>query len=259
MDVTITDEDSWAQECTKWLKECVGKGAVTGRDEWARLSSAVPLDRYIRIKDADFSGMDVSGFDFTYCKLRDVQFLGSNLSHSIFRQAIARGCDFSNSDVRGATFQEADLRTSIMRNVHADDATNLALISGGFPDHMDGLLRDRAEAELRRREFARDRSRGSLHKWVVKTIGYGESVKRLITAALIVIAGFASLFRAVDAATTSSAKAVVYSLQYFVALSDPYADSNFALSAAGTVEAALGLVFLAFLLSALARHLLVNR
>jgi hypothetical protein len=259
MDPTITEQAAWERECTRTLEDCVSLGAVDGAAKWTQLRSGVPLEKHLRIKDSDFSRKDLSGFDFSFCKFRNVKFVGTNLKKTSFRKAIVREANFTSSDVRGATFADADLRTSVMRDVHIDDGTDLALISGGFPDHMDQLLKDRAEAARRRAEFERDRSRSPLHKAIVKAMGYGESVKRLLVAAVVVIGGFGFLFWAADRENTSWQEAAVYSVQYFVALGDPYAETNFTLSVFGTLEAALGLLFLALLLSAVTRHLIVNR
>lgn len=214
---------------------------------------------HIRIWDLDLSNHELENFDLSRCKLLRVKFVGASLIRSNFEQTIMRECNFTRSKLVGTSFRGADLKTSIFRNVQIDDETDLSIAKGRLPNDADLMLEDRVKAVWAREEFDQDPSRGKAHRALVKLLDYGDNLWRLFIAASIVIVAFALLFKAAAPPTTSWLKVLIYSLQYFVALSDPWAESYFALSVVGTFEACIGLIFLALLLSSITKQLVLAR
>lgn len=259
MDLNLQDGRAWAQSCTDELVRCVNLGASRGAAEWARARSVVPDDKHIRLWNTDLSHHDLSRFDFSRCKLKNIKLVGSNLTGASFYQAIARQCDFSRSILFGASFHYADMKTSIFRHVQVDNDTDFNFNKGNLPDDADLLLKDRAENAWAREELEQDASRGIVSRHITRAIGYGQSPSRLLALAFVAIMLFAAIFWLGGPQDITPFKAIVYSLKYFVALTDPFEETNFALSAVGTIEASVGLIFLALLLSAVTRKLVLSR
>jgi len=258
--IPYTDADrSWAEKCTQVLLDSIALGQAAGARDWKAQRAKLTDQEHIRIWDLDLSERDLRNFDFSRCKLFNVKFVGATLVQSSFEQTILRECNFTRANLVGASFRGADLRTSVFRNVQIDNETDFAVIKGRLPEDADLLLEDRARAAWAREEFEQDLSRGKVHRALVKVLDYGDNLPRLLAIAGGLILFFALLFWIAGPAGTSWPKALVYSLQYFVALSDPWAESCFALSAIGTVEACFGLVFLALLLSSITKQLVLTR
>ena len=64
----------------------------------------------IELKDADFSGWDLSYMDFTLCIFKNVCFDGADMSYTTVENAL-----FDKCSLRGANFQNANLKSAAMR------------------------------------------------------------------------------------------------------------------------------------------------
>jgi hypothetical protein len=255
----MSSDAEWAEKCTKTLVESVALGQTAGAADWKKQRAELTDQEHIRIWNLNLSNKDLKDFDFSRCKFSKVKFIGATLVRSSFEQSILRECNFTHAKLMGTNLRGADLKTSILRDVEFDKKTNFSIMKGRLPEDADLVFEERAKTAWAREEFDRDLSRGTIYRKLVKAIDYGDNLRRLLAFAVIVIGLFALLFWIAGPAGTPWWRAPVYSLQYFVALSDPWAERCFALSTAGTLESCLGLVFLALLLSSITKQLVLTR
>ena len=79
------------------------------------------------ILEADMSGMDLTGKDFSNqilidTNLSNTKFIDADLSHAILTGSTLTGTDFTNADLTGVTLSHKDLAKTILRGVNLTDA-----------------------------------------------------------------------------------------------------------------------------------------
>lgn len=248
----------WQKSCSDILRECVEVEGPDGREKWDTWKNDSGRKERIIIADLDFSGKNLNGYDFSRCWVGRIKLVKSDLSNTNFMQSIMRDCDLSGSDISSANFRSADLQTSVMRDLTYNNKTVMEVAKGRIAEDIDQTLRDMAEAAWRRSEFKKNTSHSRLYRYTMEVIGHGERLPRLLLVAFIVILLFSIVYCFADD-KANLIQSFVYSVQYFVSLSSPYEDRNFILSAIGTAESVIGLLFLGILVSTLTSKFILSR
>lgn len=77
------------------------------------------------ISKRDFSGQDLSFYDFRGSNGRNLLFVGTNLRGADFGHSICWHCDFSGADLRGANLSHAEFLPPRFRGARIDETTKL--------------------------------------------------------------------------------------------------------------------------------------
>jgi hypothetical protein len=240
-----SDPLSWQERCTDTLEQAVTAGGTTGMTHWESFrEQAERTGDRILIADADFSYKDLRGLDLSRCWIGRTNFTGANLSQASFAQTIFRECDATNATIEGTNFRNADLQGDglVLNTNRYDDTTNMEIARDKMPDSIGAGLLLAAERARRTRLWRHRKSQS----WVVRAIlwltGYGFSFTRLALCGVLIVLVFATGFWW---AGTPAIEALLASASYFMSLNTAFTSPG--LSAIGTAEALLGMIFFALL------------
>lgn len=254
----LKTDGSWQRYCTAELHRCIGLGGETGRKEWNRLRNNLSTISRIIIADSDFSGKSIEGYDLRYCYFARNKLVGSKISKSKFNQSIFVECNFSQSDVGGADFSEASIRSeTIFSDISWNEQTNFHIKKGPLPSTIDISIKEKITKAWRISEFHNGQSH-IITKLFAKIIGHGESFSPLFVIAILIIILFACIFFLLGSsdvrfASDTTLDFTLNSARYFLLLSDPYEGKSNILSILGMIEGALGLTFLALLITSITK------
>lgn len=257
-------EGSWQNYCTSILLDCISKNSVISAKMWNEKKVELEKIKRVIIADAEFVDADMRGYIFSRCYFIRCEFSGCRLDRSVFRYAIIRSSRLIECSISSADFGEADLAEDVsLISISYNDRTNFSVRSGRFPSKIDVGLRDIAENEWRKQDIKRNKSRGALYRILVRLLGYGARMDRIIYISLSIIAAFTALYASInpikDDPYSTISIALKNSLRYFLSLSDPYEVNGGLISVAGIMESALGLIMLAVLISVISRRLILVR
>jgi hypothetical protein len=234
---------TWQQECTQALHAAIAVGGTPGRTQWEAFRDTARQDgKRVLIADSSFNGMGLEGFDLARCWIGRSTFVAANLTNVQFVQTIFRDCDATDANIEGANFRFADMAGDglILLTDKYNDLTNFDVAAEKMPDSVAPGLRIAAGVARRKRRLQYYRSNSRLVRAMLAVTNYGFSLKRLCLLGSVIVVAFAICFWFLGQPPINAA---LGSVKYFLSVNDSFQSP--VLSAIGSIEALIGMIFFA--------------